>query len=79
MIQQLENNVLIPMLMKGGMDLPPALTLVMQGLMAILFGFAGMLVAVPLLAALIVPVRMLYIEDTLGGGLKLEAPAPESG
>ncbi len=78
-IQQLENNVLIPMLMKGGMDLPPALTLVMQGLMAILFGFAGMLVAVPLLAALIVPVRMLYIEDTLGGGLKFEAPAPESG
>jgi predicted PurR-regulated permease PerM len=66
-IQQLENNVLIPLLMKGGMDLPPALTLAAQGLMAILFGFAGMLVAVPLLCAIVVPIRMLYVEDTLGG------------
>jgi predicted PurR-regulated permease PerM len=76
-IQQLENNVLIPLLMKGGMDLPPALTLVMQGLMVILFGFAGMLVAVPLLAAIIVPIRMLYIEDHLGGRVTTdEMPVP---
>jgi predicted PurR-regulated permease PerM len=66
-IQQLENNVLIPLLMKGGVDLPPALTIVMQGIMVILFGFPGMLVAVPLLAAIVVPVRMLYIGDHLGG------------
>ena len=79
-IQQLENNLLIPMLMKGGMDLPPALTIVAQALMAVLFGFAGMLVAVPLLAAVIVPVRMLYVEDTLGGAyVDPAAPAPASG
>jgi predicted PurR-regulated permease PerM len=66
-IQQLEGNVLIPYLMRGALDLPPALTIVMQALMAVLFGFAGMLVAVPLLAAVVVPVRMLYIEDHLGG------------
>jgi predicted PurR-regulated permease PerM len=78
-IQQLENNVLIPKLMQGGMDLPPALTLVVQGLMAILFGFSGMLVAVPLLAAIIVPVRMLYVQDTLGGGYESDGPAAASG
>jgi predicted PurR-regulated permease PerM len=78
-IQQMENNVLIPQLMKGGIDLPPALTLVMQGLMAILFGFSGMLVAVPLLAAIIVPVRMLYVQDTLGGGYEPEQRAAGSG
>ncbi len=75
-IQQIENNVLIPLLMKGGLELPPALTLVTQGLMAILFGFSGMLVAVPLLAAVIVPIRMLYVEDHLGGGVPAEAPKP---
>ncbi len=78
-IQQLENNVLIPKLMQGGMDLPPALTLVVQGLMAILFGFSGMLVAVPLLAAIIVPVRMLYVQDTLGGGFEIDGPTAGSG
>jgi len=66
-IQQLENNVLIPILMKGGMDIPPALTIVTQALMAVIFGFAGLLVAVPLLAAIMVPVRMLYVHDALGG------------
>ena len=66
-IQELENNLLIPILMKGKLDIPPALTLVAQALMAVIFGFAGLLVAVPFLAAVIVPVRMLYIQDALGG------------
>jgi predicted PurR-regulated permease PerM len=65
-IQQLENHLLIPLLMKGGMDLPPVLTIVTQGLMALLFGFLGLLIAVPLLAAVMVPVKMLYVEDALG-------------
>ena len=65
-IQQLENHLLIPLLMKGGMDLPPVLTIVTQGLMALLFGFLGLMIAVPLLAAVMVPVKMLYVEDALG-------------
>jgi len=65
-IQQLENHLLIPLLMKGGMDLPPVLTIVTQGLMALLFGFLGLLIAVPLLAAVMVPVKMLYVQDALG-------------
>jgi predicted PurR-regulated permease PerM len=65
-IQFLENHLLIPLLMKGGVNLPPALTIVSQALMAMLFGFLGLMVAVPLLAAIMVPVKMLYVEDVVG-------------
>lgn len=58
-IQFIENNLLIPWLMRGEMDLPPALTLVAQTLMAVFFGFLGLMVAVPLLAAVLVPIRMI--------------------
>jgi predicted PurR-regulated permease PerM len=71
-IQQLENHLLIPLLMKGGMDLPPVLTIVTQALMALLFGFLGLMIAVPLLAAVIVPVKMLYVEDALGDEMIVE-------
>ena len=62
-IQQLEGHLLIPILMKEGMDLPPALTIVTQAVMALLFGFIGLMVAVPLLAAIIVPIKMLYMQS----------------
>ena len=65
-IQFLENHLLIPLLMKGGVNLPPALTVVSQALMAMLFGFLGLMVAVPLLAAIMVPVKMLYVEGVVG-------------
>jgi predicted PurR-regulated permease PerM len=71
-IQQVEGHLLIPLLMKGGMDLPPVLTIVTQGLMALLFGFLGLMIAVPLLAALMVPIKMLYVEDALGDEMIIE-------
>ena len=57
-IQFIENHLLIPILMKQGIDIPPALTIVTQALMAIVFGFLGILVAVPLLATVMIIVRM---------------------
>jgi len=74
-IQQLEGHVLIPMLMKEGMDLPPALTIVTQAVMALLFGFLGLMVAVPLLAVVIVPIKLLYVEGVVGD---VEELAPET-
>ena len=65
-IQFLENHILIPMLMKGSVDLPPALTILAQALLAIVFGFLGLMVAVPVLAAGMVAVKMLYVEDVVG-------------
>lgn len=61
-IQFLENHLLIPMLMKEGVDVPPALTIVMQAMMALVFGFLGVLVAVPLLAAIMVAARVATAE-----------------
>jgi predicted PurR-regulated permease PerM len=58
-IQFLENHLLIPLLMKQGVNLPPALTIVAQALMAIIFGILGVFVAVPLLAATVIAVKFL--------------------
>ena len=65
-IQQMENYLLIPFLMREGVDLPPALTIVAQALLALIFGFLGLLCAVPLLAATMVAVKMLYVQDVVG-------------
>ncbi|MEP6832588.1 MAG: AI-2E family transporter [Gemmatimonas sp.] len=62
-IQFIENNLLIPFLMRGEMDLPPAITIVAQALMTIVFGFLGLMVAVPLTAAVLVPIRMVAIRE----------------
>jgi len=58
-IQFIENHLLIPILMREGLDLPPALTIVMQALMAIVFGVLGLLVAVPMLAAIMIATRIV--------------------
>jgi predicted PurR-regulated permease PerM len=65
-IQFMENHLLIPLLMKGGVDVPPALTILSQALMALTFGFLGLMCAVPLLAASMVAVKMLYVENVVG-------------
>jgi predicted PurR-regulated permease PerM len=65
-IQFVENHLLIPILMRQGVDIPPALTIIAQAVFALVFGFLGLLVAVPALAAGMVAVKMLYVEDVVG-------------
>ena len=75
----LEGHLLIPLLMKGRVDLPPALTIFSQALMALLFGFLGLMCAVPLLAAVTTAVRMLYVEDIVGYAQPArDEPAPHA-
>lgn len=62
-IQFVENHLLVPILMKHGVNLPPAMTLGVQALMSLLFGFLGLLVAVPLLAALLTIVRTMNASE----------------
>jgi predicted PurR-regulated permease PerM len=69
-IQLLENHLLIPIVMKEGVDLPPVLTILGISVMSIVFGFLGMLVAVPILAAILVAVKLLYVEDVMGDDVK---------
>jgi predicted PurR-regulated permease PerM len=77
-VQFLENHILVPMLMKRGVDLPPVVTLIGLALMALVFGFLGMLVAVPFLAAVMTAVKLLYVEDVVGDDIKTVLDAPAS-
>jgi predicted PurR-regulated permease PerM len=65
-IQQLEGNVVTPLLMKEGLDLPPVLTIIGQSVMALAFGFVGLVIAMPLLGAVMVPIKLLYVQDVVG-------------
>lgn len=66
-VQQLESNLVSPLVMKGAVKLPPALSMLVQALMAIVFGFLGLLLAVPMLAVALVLVRRLYVEEMENG------------
>lgn len=62
----LEGYVFLPLVQRRSVLLPPALTLVMQVLFADLLGLLGLFVAAPLTVAVVVLLKMLYVEDTLG-------------
>jgi predicted PurR-regulated permease PerM len=52
--------------MKDSLELPPVLTILSQAVMGAVFGFLGLLVAVPLLGTTMVAVKLLYVEDVVG-------------
>jgi predicted PurR-regulated permease PerM len=62
----LEGYVLLPLIQRRAVHLPPALTLITQVLLGELLGLMGLLVAAPLTVAGVVLVKMFYVEDTLG-------------
>ena len=70
-IQQVEGNVVTPLLMKEGLDLPPALTIIGQSVMALAFGFVGLVIAMPLLGAVMVPIKLLYVQDVVGDEVEM--------
>ena len=65
-VQSLEGWILTPLVQKRVIDLPPVLTISAQLLLGVLTGVLGLILAVPLMGALMVLVKMLYIEDVLG-------------
>ncbi|MFP5390041.1 MAG: AI-2E family transporter [Gammaproteobacteria bacterium] len=65
-IQLVEGYVLQPLIEAKAVELPPALTIVMQLTFGALFGLAGVALATPLTAVLAVLIRMLYVHDVLG-------------
>jgi predicted PurR-regulated permease PerM len=66
LIQQVEGNILMPVIQKRATSLPPVLTILAVVGFGVLFGTLGVLFATPLLLVAIVLVRMLYVEDMLG-------------
>jgi predicted PurR-regulated permease PerM len=64
-IQSLEGFVITPIAQKRAVALPPALTLVGEVAMGLLFGAFGVVISVPFTAALLVIVRKVYVEGHL--------------
>jgi predicted PurR-regulated permease PerM len=62
----LDGYVLLPVIESRSVNLPPALTIIMQLIFGTLFGFAGVALATPLTAVLVKLINMLYVEDILG-------------
>ena len=74
-----EGYVVAPFVQRRTVQLPPALTVFSMTIMGALFGMLGLVVATPLLAALLVLVRKVYIHDVLGdpAGAAATDTAPE--
>ena len=67
LVQLIESNIVTPFIERETVELPPALTITFQLALGVLVGGLGLVLATPLLAAIVVAVQMLYIEDVLGG------------
>ena len=65
-IQNVEANVIMPIVFHRTSQIPPALGVVSQILFGSLLGFLGFVLAVPLMAVILQSVKMLYVEDILG-------------
>lgn len=72
-VQQLEGNVLTPLLLEKRLDIPPVLTIVTVAALGAVFGVLGMLIAEPLLAVVLVTTKMLYVKDVVGDEVKVGA------
>jgi predicted PurR-regulated permease PerM len=63
-LQQIQSGISVPLVERRAVNIPPAALLVWQLMLAIGFGILGLFVATPLLAVIVVAVRILYIEPT---------------
>lgn len=70
-VQLVESNLLTPLVQRRMVELPPALVIISQVIMGVFTGGLGLLLATPLVAMLLVLVKMLYIHDVL------DDPEPE--
>ncbi|HEV7575746.1 MAG TPA: AI-2E family transporter [Caldimonas sp.] len=61
-IQQLEGNVVIPMVQRWAAELPPVLSLLAVVVFGTLFGVEGIILGTPLMVVAIVLIRKLYVE-----------------
>ena len=86
-LQLIESYVITPVIQKKQVDLPPALTLAVQAIFSILFGFLGAVVATPLLVVVKRIVQDQWVanrksESETGGHTAVAAPdaveSPES-
>lgn len=73
-LQQLEGNVITPLLLEKRLDIPPVLTVFSVAALGMVFGVIGMLVAEPLLAVVLVTTKMLYVNNVVGDEVSVGKP-----
>lgn len=64
-VQTLESYVVTPLLQQRTVSLPPALVIVVQLLMGILFGLIGLVLATPFAAVAMTVINATYVDDYL--------------
>ena len=64
-VQAVESNVITPFIQREMVHLPLAMIIIAQVILGILVGGLGLILATPIVAAVIVLIRMIYIEDIL--------------
>jgi predicted PurR-regulated permease PerM len=69
-LQTAEGYLLLPLVERHTVSLPPALTIMMQALLGAMWGFAGVALATSIAAVAAVLVSMLYVQDMLGDPVK---------
>lgn len=62
LLQQVQNAITVPLVERRAVNIPPAMLLVWQLMLAVGFGLMALFVATPMLAVLVVAVRILYFE-----------------
>jgi predicted PurR-regulated permease PerM len=67
-IQQIEGNVLMPLVERWAVGLPPVLGIAATVMFGVLFGLLGVLLAAPAMIVLMVVVQQLYIKGVLEEG-----------
>lgn len=80
-IQQVESNLVTPLVQRSTVSLPPALPLFAVVVFGVLFGFMGIILATPLAVMTFVLVKKLWVRDALGETTRLpgeRAAAPEA-
>jgi predicted PurR-regulated permease PerM len=77
-IQQIEGDVLMPLVQRWAVKLPPVLGITAAVIFGILFGIVGILFATPLMVVVMVLVQKLYIEAFLESRADDDAPASSS-
>jgi predicted PurR-regulated permease PerM len=78
-VQQLEGNVVTPLLQRNIVSMPPVLLLFSMVAFAFIFGVAGVIVAAPLTVTLYLLVRQLYVRDLLGQEALIDEVGKENG
>ncbi|PKO31128.1 MAG: AI-2E family transporter [Betaproteobacteria bacterium HGW-Betaproteobacteria-9] len=71
-IQQIEGNLLMPLVQRWAVELPPVLGITAAVIFGLLFGLPGVILASPLMVVAMVLVRMLYVEGVLEAQGRIE-------